>query len=180
MSHRDWTKLLLIQTFLQKRSVPKKSLARTSSSAKKQCAPPKATLRIRLEKWGEISGRRFAPPTIRSPKNRLVPFWCAGEDLHLHALRHMHLKHTCILFHHPRKYKYQYTVYGFLKKEKTSHRPASSFLLFFCFYSFVPFVSTASSFTSIAETTSLTTATGTNAASPFIFLRISFADFLRI
>src|SRR3989338_4358880 len=76
MSHRDWTKLLLIQTFLQKRSVPKKSLARTSSSAKKQCAPPKATLRIRLEKWGEISGRLFAPPTIRSPKNRLVPFWC--------------------------------------------------------------------------------------------------------
>ncbi len=44
-------------------------LIRTSSSPEKQCASPKATLKIRLEKWGEISGRRFAPPTIRSPKN---------------------------------------------------------------------------------------------------------------
>jgi hypothetical protein len=32
--------------------------------AKKQCAPPKAVLRIRLEKWGEISGTRFARPTF--------------------------------------------------------------------------------------------------------------------
>ncbi|MFH1773043.1 MAG: hypothetical protein ABH818_01650, partial [Patescibacteria group bacterium] len=44
---------------------------------KKQCASPKATLKISLEKWGKISGLRFAPPTIRSPKNRLVLFWCA-------------------------------------------------------------------------------------------------------
>jgi len=49
--------------FLLKRSVPKKSLARTSSSPKEKCASPQATLQIRLEKWGEISGRRFAPPT---------------------------------------------------------------------------------------------------------------------
>ena len=49
---------------------PKLLLIRTSSSPEKQCASPKATLRIRLEKWGEISGRRFAPPTIRSLKNR--------------------------------------------------------------------------------------------------------------
>jgi len=32
--------------------------------AKKQFVPPKAGLRIRLEKWGEISGTRFARPTL--------------------------------------------------------------------------------------------------------------------
>jgi len=41
-----------IATFLTKRLLPKKSLARTCSSPKKQCASPKATLRIRLGKWG--------------------------------------------------------------------------------------------------------------------------------
>src|SRR3989344_9401988 len=65
-----------IQTFLRKRSVPKKSLARTCFLAKKQCAPPKAALQIRLEKWGEISGTRFAGPTFRLPKSRLVRLWC--------------------------------------------------------------------------------------------------------
>jgi adenine-specific DNA methylase len=58
------SKLLLIQTFLQKRSVPKKSLARTCFLAKKQFVPPSAGLRIRLGKWGEISGTRFARPTF--------------------------------------------------------------------------------------------------------------------
>jgi len=37
---------------------------RTSFLAKKQSVPPKAGLRIRLEKWGEISGTRFARPTL--------------------------------------------------------------------------------------------------------------------
>src|SRR5208283_658614 len=27
---------------------------------------------------------------------------CAGEESNLHALRHTHLKRTCIPFHHPR------------------------------------------------------------------------------
>ena len=32
----------------------------------------------------------------------LICYLCAGEDLHLHAFRHYHLKVACILFHHPR------------------------------------------------------------------------------
>src|SRR3990167_6700250 len=72
-----WTKLLLIQTFLQKRSVPKKSLARTCFLAKKPSVPPKAVLRIGLEKWGEISGTRFARPTFWLLKNHLVLSWCS-------------------------------------------------------------------------------------------------------
>jgi len=48
----------------------------TSSSAKKDCAPPKAAHQIRLEKWGETSGRRFAPPTPPLVQNRRVLFWC--------------------------------------------------------------------------------------------------------
>jgi len=49
---------------------------RTCFLAKKQCAPPKAVLQIRLEKWGEISGTRFARPTFWLLKNRLVRLWC--------------------------------------------------------------------------------------------------------
>src|SRR3989338_4210400 len=48
----------------------------SSSSAKKECAPPKAALRIRLENQAKQSGRRFAPPTPPLVQNRLVPFWC--------------------------------------------------------------------------------------------------------
>src|SRR3989338_7010861 len=59
-----WKKLHWIATFLLKRLLPKKSLARTSFLAKKQFVPPKAGLRILLEKWGEISGTRFARPTL--------------------------------------------------------------------------------------------------------------------
>src|SRR3990167_3305861 len=70
-----------ITTFLLKRSLPKKSLARTCFLAKKQCAPPKAVLRIRLEKWGEISGTRFARPTFWLLKNRLVRLWCCNCTL---------------------------------------------------------------------------------------------------
>src|SRR3989344_3929414 len=84
MSHTDWTKLLLIQTFLLKRSAPKKSLARPSSSAKNQCAPAR---RIWIHFWriplwilGEIQaetiGTRFARPTFWLPKIRLVLYWC--------------------------------------------------------------------------------------------------------
>jgi len=43
---------------------PKLLLIRTCFLAKKQSVPPKAGIRIRLEKWGEISGTRFARPTI--------------------------------------------------------------------------------------------------------------------
>src|SRR3989338_4677260 len=49
---------------------------RTCFLAKKQCAPPKAVLQIRLGKWGEISGTRFARPTFWLLKNRLVRLWC--------------------------------------------------------------------------------------------------------
>lgn len=28
--------------------------------------------------------------------------WCAKGDLNPHTFRHMHLKHTCLPFHHPR------------------------------------------------------------------------------
>src|SRR3989338_9427377 len=59
-----WKKLHWIATFLLKRLLPKKSLARTSFLAKKQSVPPKAGLQILLEKWGEISGTRFARPTL--------------------------------------------------------------------------------------------------------------------
>src|SRR3989344_4487777 len=69
-----------ITTFLQKRSVPKKSLARTCFLAKKQSVPPKAGLRIRLEKWGGISGKRFARPPFWLPKSRLVRLWCVERD----------------------------------------------------------------------------------------------------
>src|SRR3989338_8006993 len=53
---------------------------RTCFLAKKQCAPPKAVLQIRLGKWGEISGTRFARSTFWLPKNRLVRLWCAERD----------------------------------------------------------------------------------------------------
>src|SRR3989344_4857774 len=81
-----WTKLLLIQTFLLKRSVPKKSLARTCSSAKKSSVPPKAGMRIRLEKRGVSSGTSEPLPTFGLLKNLSVRLWCAGEESHLHAL----------------------------------------------------------------------------------------------
>src|SRR3989344_8403769 len=88
MSHTDWTKALLIQSFLLKRSVPKKSLARTSSSAKNQCAPAR---RIWIHFWriplwilGEIQaetiGTRFARPTFWLPKIRLVLYWCGQRE----------------------------------------------------------------------------------------------------
>src|SRR3989344_2850002 len=76
-----------MMTFLQKRSKPKKSLARTCFLAKKQSVPPKAGLRIRLEKWGEISGTRFARPAFWLPKNRLVRLWW-------HSLGRTHLIET--------------------------------------------------------------------------------------
>src|SRR3989338_10576298 len=89
MSHTDWTKSLLIQTFLLKRSVPKKSLARTSSSAKNQCAPAR---RIWIHFWriplwilGEIQaetiGTRFARPVCWLQKSRLVCCWCSILEL---------------------------------------------------------------------------------------------------
>ncbi|MDP3794540.1 MAG: hypothetical protein Q8R13_01260, partial [bacterium] len=58
-----WTKLLLIQTFLRKRSVPKKSLARTCFLAKKSSVPPKAGIRIRLENQTKQRGRAYGTPT---------------------------------------------------------------------------------------------------------------------
>src|SRR3990167_6396816 len=64
MTQEIWKKLHWIATFLLKRLLPKKSLARTSFLAKKQSVPPKAGLQILLEKWGEISGTRFARPTL--------------------------------------------------------------------------------------------------------------------
>ena len=44
--------------------------------AKKHCALARQKLLIRLEKWGEISGTRFARPTFWLLKNRLVRLWC--------------------------------------------------------------------------------------------------------
>ena len=49
---------------------------RTSSSVKNQCAPARQKFWIRLEKWGEISGTRFARPTFWLWKSRWVLFWC--------------------------------------------------------------------------------------------------------
>src|SRR3989338_8499800 len=73
-----------MMTFLLKRSKPKKSLARTSLLAKKQCAPAR---RIRILFWriplrilGEIqakhSGRAFGTPTHWLVQSLLVLFWC--------------------------------------------------------------------------------------------------------
>ena len=49
---------------------------RTSSSAKNRCAQARQKFWIRLEKWGEISGTRFARPTFWLWKSRWVLFWC--------------------------------------------------------------------------------------------------------
>src|SRR3989338_4381613 len=57
-----WKKLHWIATFLLKRLLPKKSLARTSFLAKKQSVPPKAGLQILLEKWGGKGGGPAARP----------------------------------------------------------------------------------------------------------------------
>src|SRR3989344_6796160 len=74
-------------TFLRKRSLPKKSLARTCFLAKKQCAPPKAVLdsepRIHWRKRVKQRGRCFATPTPCLLQNRLVRLWCAGQDSNL-------------------------------------------------------------------------------------------------
>src|SRR3990167_9527842 len=66
-----------ITTFLQKRSVPKKSLARTCFLAKKPSVPPKAGLRIRFEKRGGISGTRLAGPPLWFQKNFLFLLGCS-------------------------------------------------------------------------------------------------------
>src|SRR3989344_3611012 len=113
-THNHWTKLLLIQTFLLKRSVPKKSLARTCFLAKKQSVPPKAGLRIRLEKWGEISGTRFARPTFWLPKSRLVRLWCPGQELNLQAFRRYHLKVVRVPISPPGQHNH------FIKKQRRS------------------------------------------------------------
>jgi len=78
---RLWTKLLSAMTFLQKRSSTKKYLARTCFLAKKQSVPPKAGLRIRLEKWAETIGTRFTRPAFWLLKNRLVRCWCCILEL---------------------------------------------------------------------------------------------------
>src|SRR3989338_6173319 len=94
MSHTDWTKSLLIQTFLLKRSVPKKSLARTSSSAKNQCAPAR---RICIHFWriplwilckiqAETIGTRFARPACWLQKSRAVRCLCPRRESTSHFL----------------------------------------------------------------------------------------------
>src|SRR3989344_2000140 len=77
-----------ILTFFPKRSKPKKSLARTSSSKTKQCAPPKAGLpsepRIHWRKRGKQRGRLFGTPTPYLLQNHLVRLWCPRRELNLH------------------------------------------------------------------------------------------------
>src|SRR3990167_8827275 len=82
------TKLLLIQTFLQKRSVPKKSLARTCFLAKKPFTPPKAVQdsepRIHWRKRAKQRGRAFGTPTPWLVLNRQHPFWCPRQGFKPH------------------------------------------------------------------------------------------------
>ena len=35
-------------------------------------------------------------------------YWCPRGDLNPHTRRHMHLKHTCLPFHHPGKFRFQF------------------------------------------------------------------------
>ena len=49
---------------------------RTFFLAKNQCAPARQKFWIRLEKWGKISGTRFARPTFWLLKNRSVRWLC--------------------------------------------------------------------------------------------------------
>src|SRR3990167_6427951 len=73
-----------MMTFLLKRSKPKKSLARTSLLAKKQCTQARRIQilfwRIPLRILGEIqakhSGRAFGTPTHWLVQSLLVLFWC--------------------------------------------------------------------------------------------------------
>ena len=63
-------------------------LARTSSSAKNQCAPPKAVLdsepRIHWRKRAKQRGRCFATPTPCLLQNHLVRLWCPRQESNLH------------------------------------------------------------------------------------------------
>src|SRR3989344_7121460 len=81
MTQEIWKKVHWIATFLLKRLLPKKSLARTSFLAKKQSVPPKAGLQILLEKWGEISGTRFARPTPWVPLYLFLLNWSLWAGL---------------------------------------------------------------------------------------------------
>ena len=53
---------------------------RTSFLAKKQSVPPKAGLRIRLENWAEISGTRFARPTLWELLYLFLQNWSRRRD----------------------------------------------------------------------------------------------------
>jgi hypothetical protein len=68
-------------TFLRKRSVPKKSLARTSASAEKSLPSPQATTKSVLKNQGKQHGRHFVPPMRPSVKCQRVKFLCAVRDL---------------------------------------------------------------------------------------------------
>ena len=79
----DSTKLLYQKIFLQQKfflyfrtkQIPR-FWFRTSSLAKKQCAPARQKFRIH---WGNSAGTlgtRFARPAFQLLKNRLVLFWC--------------------------------------------------------------------------------------------------------
>src|SRR3989338_7128919 len=65
-----------IATFLRKRSLPKKSLARTSSSKTNQCAQARRIFRIPPQNKHKQRGGRLAPPPPLFVQNRLVRYWC--------------------------------------------------------------------------------------------------------
>ena len=80
-------------TFLEKRSSPKKSLARTSASTTKSSVAPQAHLPKTVLWLRHQHGRRFAPPMSVSVRHQKVESWS-----HLSGLnRRPHPYHGCAL-----------------------------------------------------------------------------------
>ena len=84
---------------------------------------------------------RLEPPKNKALQRRILesysqnPTLCPGEDLNLHVLRHMHLKHTCLPITPPGQVKILYHYFCFFFSDGCRFFGCLSFYLcdYFCF-----------------------------------------------
>src|SRR3989344_168353 len=121
-----WKKLHWIATFLRKRLLPKKSLARTSSSKTKWSAQARRIFRIPAQNQGKQHGTHFVRPMRWLVFLTKVRLWCVERDSNPRSPKATRLQR--VVFDHS-------TIDALIQNTIKSY-----FLHLFCIKSYVKFV----------------------------------------